>query len=70
MNCPFDAPESLYYAEGRIAAGTHVFTLDSGKYEFTTTQAVPEGGQVYIHTWTDYVPGKSYDIRRRQNDCN
>jgi len=59
MNCQFDNLEALYYAEAELAAGTHVFTLDSGKYEFTTTQAVPEGGQVYIHTWTDYAPGKA-----------
>lgn len=59
MNCQFDNFEALYYAEAELAAGTHIFTLDSGKYEFTTTRAVPEGGQVYIHTWTDYVPGKA-----------
>ena len=59
MDCQFDAPEALYYAEAELAAGTHVFTLDSGKYEFTTTEVVPAGGQVVIHAWTEYVPGKA-----------
>ena len=58
MNCQFDAPEALYYATAELPAGTHVFTLDSGKYQFTTTQAVPVGGQVFVSAWSGdaYVP--------------
>jgi hypothetical protein len=51
MNCQFDAPEALYYAEVELLAGEHVFTLNSLKYTFTTTLAVPVGGQVVISTW-------------------
>ena len=51
MDCQFDAPEALYYATAELPAGTHVFTLDGGKYQFTTTQAVPVGGQVFINAW-------------------
>ena len=60
MNCQFDAPEALYYAEEELAAGEHIFTLNNIKYKFTTTQAVPAGGQVYISSWGSdtYVPTK------------
>ena len=58
MDCQFDATEALYYATAELPAGTHVFTLDSGKYQFTTTQAVPVGGQVFVSAWSGdaYVP--------------
>ncbi len=60
MNCQFDAPEALYYAEEELAAGEHIFTLNNIKYKFTTTQAVPAGGQVHIISWEGdaYVPTK------------
>lgn len=60
INCQFDAPEALYYAETELAPGTHIFTFSSGQYKFTTTQAVPAGGQVDISSWETegYVPTK------------
>ena len=60
INCQFDAPEALYYATAELPAGTHVFTLDSGKYQFTTISAVPVGGQVFISAWEGdtYIPTK------------
>ena len=60
MNVVFDAAEALFYATTELAAGTHVFTMDSGKYQFTTTQAVPVGGQVFISDWGEgsYIPTK------------
>jgi hypothetical protein len=60
MNCQFDAAEALYYAETELPAGEHIFTLNNIKYKFTTTQAVPAGGQVYISSWEGdtYVPTK------------
>ena len=60
MNCQFDAPEALYYAEEELAAGEHIFTLNNLKYKFTTTLPVPVGGQVYISSWEGdtYVPAK------------
>lgn len=60
MNCQFDAPEALYFAETELAPGTHIFTFSTGQYKFTTTQAVPAGGQVYISSWETegYVPTK------------
>ena len=59
-NVQFDAPEALYFAETELAPGTHIFTFSSGQYKFTTTQAVPAGGQVYISSWETegYVPTK------------
>ena len=51
LNVQFDAPEALYYAEEELPAGEQVFTLNSIKYTFTTTKAVPAGGQVYINAW-------------------
>ena len=57
MNCQFDAPEALYYAESELAAGTHIFTLNALQYTFTTTVAVPAGGQVYVSAWGEsYIP--------------
>lgn len=60
MNAQFDAPEALYYAEVELAAGEHIFTLNSLKYKFTTAQAVPAGGQVFVSAWDGdtYVPTK------------
>ena len=60
MDCQFDAAEALYYAETELPAGEHIFTLNNIKYKFTTTQAVPAGGQVYISSWGSdtYVPTK------------
>ena len=64
MNCQFDAPEALYYAETGLAAGAHIFTLNALQYTFTTTEPIPEGGQVFVSTWQSatgagvYVPTK------------
>ena len=60
INCQFDAPEALYFAETELAPGTHIFTFSSGQYKFITTQAVHAGGQVYISSWETegYVPTK------------
>lgn len=59
LDAQFDAPEALYYATGELAAGLQVFLLNSVKYKFTTGQAVPEGGQVFIKEWTEpYTPIK------------
>lgn len=60
MNCQWDAPEALYYAATALAPGKHIFEINSGKYEFTTTLEVPEGGQVYVYSWDgDYIPLKA-----------
>ena len=60
MNCQWDAPEALYYAATALAPSKHIFEIDSGKYEFTTTLEVPEGGQVYVYSWDDgYIPLKA-----------
>jgi hypothetical protein len=58
MNCQFDAPEALYFAEAELPAGEQIFTLRNLKYKFTTGQAIPVGGQVHISVWGSegYVP--------------
>ena len=58
LNAQFSAPQALYYAEEELPAGEHRFTLDSVQYAFTTSQAVPAGGQVYVSGWETegYVP--------------
>ena len=59
-NCQWDAPEALYYAATALAPSKHIFEIDGGKYEFTTTLEVPEGGQVYVYSWDDdYIPLKA-----------
>lgn len=65
----FDAPEALYYAENGLAPGTYHFTVanqnwyadDNGKtFQFTLTQEVPQGGQVYLSmTYNATLAGKS-----------
>ncbi len=62
MNCQWDAPEALYYAATALAPGKHIFEIGSGKYEFTTTLEVPEGGQVSVYSWAVddyYIPLKA-----------
>lgn len=53
MNCQFDAPELLYYAEAELAAGIYYFynSYDTKNYSFTTTVAIPLGGSVEVSTW-------------------
>jgi hypothetical protein len=60
LNAKFDEPEALYYAEAELAAGEQIFFLDNKKYKFTTLQAVPVGGQVFISAWDGdaYTPAK------------
>ena len=60
MTCRWDAPEALYYAATALAPSKHIIEIDSGKYEFTTTLEVPEGGQVYVYSWEgNYIPLKA-----------
>jgi hypothetical protein len=58
LNAQFSAPQALYYAEASLLAGQHRFTLSGVQYAFTTSEAVPAGGQVFISGWetTGYVP--------------
>ena len=57
LNGQFDAPEALYYASSALSVGKKIFEIDSGKYEFTTTQTVPQGGQVMLVSFQDgYIP--------------
>lgn len=53
MNCQFDAPELLYYAEVELAAGTYYFnnSYDTKNYSFTTTIAIPAGGGIEVSAW-------------------
>ena len=46
-NVAFDASEAIYYAAAELAAGTYWFINNrtSKYYSFTTTQAIPAGGQ-------------------------
>lgn len=61
QNIQFDSQEAMYYCENELPAGTYNFTLlanydtayGGGKtYQFTTTQAVPVGGQI-MFPWGD-----------------
>ena len=59
-NVAFDAQEAIYYAAAELAAGTYWF-VDSraNKYcSFTTTTAVPAGGQIVLA----YVASPNYTI--------
>jgi hypothetical protein len=49
-------PEAMYNAVSELPAGTYIFTTNSLQYTFTSTQAVPAGGVIYIKTRSEYVP--------------
>ena len=49
-------PEAMYNAVTELAAGTYIFTANSLQYTFTSTQAVPAGGVIFIKTRSEYVP--------------
>ena len=62
VKAQFDAKEALYYAENELAAGTYNFTIDTrpgytgdnGKsFQFTLTNPVPAGGQIFLETVYD-----------------
>ena len=62
----FDGNEAFYVPTENMAAGTYYFTLGNnwgthvvgGKsYQFTTTQAVPKGGQLVLGTATSNTSG-------------
>ena len=53
---PFDSGKAFYYATGDLAAGTYSFYVNSafqswaaGYYSFTTSAAIPKGGQLKIN---------------------
>ena len=61
----FGASRAAYYCQEALAAGTYIFEITTtwgkavaGKYQFTTTQEIPAGGQIVIgrnndfYTWT------------------
>lgn len=49
-------PEAMYNAVTELPAGTYIFTTNGVQYTFTSTQAVPAGGVIYIKTRSEYVP--------------
>ena len=44
----YDAQEALYYAETALPAGTYHYTDSGTVKQFTTTKAVPVGGQICV----------------------
>jgi hypothetical protein len=50
------APEAMYNAVEGLVAGAYIFTTNGVQYTFTSTQAVPVGGVIYIKTRSEYVP--------------
>ena len=49
-------PEAMYNAVTELPDGTYIFTTNGVQYTFTSTQAVPAGGVIYIKTRNEYVP--------------
>lgn len=59
LNCQFDAPEALYYAEAELPAGTYHFlnNYEADKsYQLALTNAVPAGGIIFISGWETNSP--------------
>ena len=57
----FGASRAAYYCQEALAAGTYIFELANtwsqavaGKYQFTTTQEIPAGGQIVIGRNNDF----------------
>ena len=57
----YDAEEAIYYCDAELPAGTYNFTSvgydkwESGTFQFTTTKAIPAGGQICLNgakAWT------------------
>jgi len=46
----------MYNAVTELPAGTYIFTTNGVQYTFTSTQAVPAGGVIYIKTRNEYAP--------------
>lgn len=75
----FDQQEALYYAEEGLAAGTYNFTVanqnwytgDNGKvFQFTLTQPVPAGGQIYAAmTYNQTFAGKNITTYARPSSA-
>lgn len=49
-------PEAMYNAVTELPSGTYIFTTNGVQYTFTSTQAVPAGGVIYIKTRNEYAP--------------
>ncbi|MGI6176776.1 MAG: DUF6273 domain-containing protein [Christensenellales bacterium] len=49
-------PEAMYNAVTELPDGTYIFTTNGVQYMFTSTQAVPAGGVIYIKTRNEYEP--------------
>lgn len=49
-------PEAMYNAVTELPAGTYIFTTNALQYTFTSAQAVPAGGVIYIKTRDGYAP--------------
>lgn len=50
-------PEAMYNAVTELPAGMYIFTTNGVQYTFTSTQAVPAGGVIYIKTRSgEYAP--------------
>ncbi len=67
----FDSSEAIYYAEEGLAAGTYHFTIGDNwgthcvkdkVYQFTTTEAIPAGGQIVIGTNTGFYTWGAPDV--------
>ena len=57
----FGASRAAYYCQEALAAGTYIFEITTtwsqavaGKYQFTTTQEIPAGGQIVIGRNNDF----------------
>lgn len=50
------APEAMYNAVTELPAGTYIFTTNGVQYTFTSAQAVPAGGVIFIKTRNEYAP--------------
>lgn len=57
----FGASRAAYYCQEALAAGTYIFEITTtwskavaGKYQFTTTQEIPAGGQIVIGKNNDF----------------
>lgn len=72
----YDAPEAFYCADSELPAGTYNFTIptsfgawSAGTYQFTTTGALPKGGQLALSVDGNTPLESQYVVRYESNSA-
>lgn len=69
MNCVFDAPELLYFAEETLSVGDYKFydSYNSKNYAFSIATPIPVGGSINVSAWGDSQNPTQIQTRDAEN---